>query len=241
MDVLGSIIGAGSKLLDRAWATDDSATARSAQAEMTEEGRRWQQFMRQTAYQDTVRDMKNAGLNPMLAYSQGATGTPTASNAPPPAMTRPPAQNLAQTMQTAAQLRNVNAQTENIQADTENKRAQQIGRDEHGNLDLPKTWEARLQYHLGEKAWYDAKRAIEEVYLTKEQADFVKQEIKNAITRNEIDKLHIPRLINEAKAQSSDYMKHIAPYTGELGKLVHSASEAKEAFSGRTTIRRMAR
>ncbi len=39
--------------------------------------RDWSRMMRQTAYQDTVKDLQAAGLNPILAASRGATETPT--------------------------------------------------------------------------------------------------------------------------------------------------------------------
>ena len=47
--------------------------------------REWTRMMRQTAYQDTMADMKAAGLNPILAASRGATASgsgATASTSP---------------------------------------------------------------------------------------------------------------------------------------------------------------
>lgn len=43
--------------------------------------RAWQQMMRGTAYQDTVKDLKAAGLNPILAAYNGATATPSSGGA----------------------------------------------------------------------------------------------------------------------------------------------------------------
>lgn len=43
--------------------------------------RTWQQMMRGTAYQDTVKDLKAAGLNPILAAYNGATATPSSGGA----------------------------------------------------------------------------------------------------------------------------------------------------------------
>lgn len=66
--IVGGIINnlfAGSRQSD----AQDFATKQAAQAELNF------RVNRQTAYQDTMLDMKNAGLNPILAYQRGATGS----------------------------------------------------------------------------------------------------------------------------------------------------------------------
>lgn len=40
-----------------------------------------QKYLRDTAYQSTVEDMKKAGLNPILAYQQGGSSTPSTPSA----------------------------------------------------------------------------------------------------------------------------------------------------------------
>lgn len=49
----------------------NAASAAQAQAQMD-----FQERMRKTQYQTTVEDLKAAGLNPMLAYTQGGAGVP---------------------------------------------------------------------------------------------------------------------------------------------------------------------
>ena len=67
-------------------------------------------------YQTTVQDMQAAGLNPMLAYSQGPGAAPTSSAAS--------SAGYGDLGQSITQARMASAQVANIDADTENKKAQ---------------------------------------------------------------------------------------------------------------------
>lgn len=52
-----------------------------AQIASSREQMEFQKYMSNTAYRRAVRDMQKAGLNPMLAYSQGGASTPAGSQA----------------------------------------------------------------------------------------------------------------------------------------------------------------
>lgn len=61
----------------QAFGQEQAQRANFFSAQQAKEQRDWQERMRSTQYQTAVRDMRQAGLNPALAYQQGGAGTPS--------------------------------------------------------------------------------------------------------------------------------------------------------------------
>lgn len=83
-----------------------------ASANEARKARKWAERMMNTAYQRTMRDLEKAGLNPMLAISQGPT-----TGAPGAAMARPPEFTAGQGVASAAQL--IGAEARSAKVDPE--------------------------------------------------------------------------------------------------------------------------
>jgi len=83
--VIGAGIGAGASLLGGSRQNAENAKQAdkqiSFQAAQTQQQMDFQERMRATQYKTAVADLKSAGLNPMLAYSQGGAGTPSGASA----------------------------------------------------------------------------------------------------------------------------------------------------------------
>lgn len=95
-------------------------------AEQAQLNRAFQSDMASSSYQRAVGDLRAAGLNPMLAYSQGGAPAPSGNMASAPTLPRQENSMAAgiQAAATAFQLRNMAAQNDNLEADTALKQSQ---------------------------------------------------------------------------------------------------------------------
>lgn len=205
--------------------------------------REWQEHMSSTSYQRAVGDMRKAGLNPMLAYSQG--GAPQGSGATATAGSLQRMENTganaAASAASAMQLANIAAQTDNIKADTELKDAQaQQARSsayksatETGKIievDMPKI---RQEIALLEKQnLTEAQNTLlreAEVNLRKFDAmlrdgeiDLTYAKAKVERVRELLMKLDIPERKAYSEKFQTDYGKDVSPYLKEIIDIVRA-------------------
>lgn len=117
LDSVGGLLGvSGSSLVAPIASAFSGLFNNSSAAQRQEDAQSFSAQQFANRYQTTVEDMKKAGLNPMLAYSQGGGNAPTSSAASSAGMPD------VGSSYTAAKM--ASAQMANIEADTQNKKEQ---------------------------------------------------------------------------------------------------------------------
>lgn len=121
----GALASLGGSVISGISSAFGASRQNKAAKQMAREQMDFQERMSNTAYQRSMADMKAAGLNPMLAYSQGGASAPSGTSAPVVNESAGAGEAVSSGINSALSQRLLAKQLENIQADTEKKRTEQ--------------------------------------------------------------------------------------------------------------------
>lgn len=211
-------------------------------AEQAAKSMEFSERMSNTSFQRGVKDMKSAGLNPMLAYSQGGASAPqgtqgsgsSASGVTATVHNEMPAIGaLAGVMNSAAQYDKTIAETDKIRAetDTEKKRPDQVGMSTtHMSADINRIQqEVRRVRALSDSEEARASQIVKQ--LAVEYDIKVAEEFARRLS-NQHDDLDLERAKREAEHWASEYGKY-KPFVHDLGVGTSSATQIYRMFRGR--------
>lgn len=191
----------------RAWSTQEAATAREFNAQQAAGNRDWQQWMSGTAHQREVQDLRAAGLNPILSGTHGmgsSTPSGSAASASPPSGSTGTA-HQAQTVDivgpaiaTALNVANKTAERDLLEAQAGNVRSETSFRDTY----------------LTAKTDAEIATMVVEQGLKSEQASLTTAQRESVIAHMDLIEPQVQHLVADAKAAMASAVQHYASARG---------------------------
>lgn len=231
--MIEALVPIGASLISGLFGHSGAKSQNRTQIQLAREQMDFQERMSSSAYQRATEDMKSAGLNPMLAYSQGGASAPmgampqvqnTAAAAVSSATQgAQAAQTIQQILATRASTEQMEAQTEKIRSETMEKQlntaalVQQIrGRGARSDLDEQEHDYRHTTGYGGNKLRQEQTRAeIEKLHLANRlNASAFQADVDRRKAESEIARFGVPKA--QAEAEFYKGLGEYSPYIRQL-------------------------
>lgn len=208
MGLFGSIASSVAGNLVGGWlGMEGQESANEASAASARERMNWEKMMSDTAYQRGVKDLKKAGLSPMLAYSQGGASTPSGAQYEAKNELSPLASSAGSAVQKALEAGNLKAQIDKTEAETELASAQAA----ETQARIP-TYAADIGLKESQtaKASYEMQNLLSQTNLNNTQVAKVYEEMKNLFEQRGLTQAQVEESLSRT-ALNREQIKEIAP------------------------------
>lgn len=221
----------GSAFLMHEWNEDAAQQATANSAEAAYKQQEFQREMANTQWQRGVADMKAAGLNPMLAYSQGPASAP--SGAGYPSMQAHPVSmgsiSGSESFQTASQVGLTEAETDVASATAAERRQHTANLVEEMVRTMAEVDRIAVQNELTRAETIHVKQLALNAALTNTKIVAETGKIK---VDTLLAELEVPHAKNMAAAEESWFKREISPYLRDVGAAAGAAAAGVGAYVG---------
>lgn len=233
--VLGTVGGA---MIGGLFSSSGQSSANSANAALSQRQMDFQERMSGTAYQRATADMQKAGLNPMLAYSQGGASSPGGSTATMANPRAPVGEAIANSAQRAADIKRQEAETARVTADI--PRVMADARSANASAAATEFSVAHLlpwDLRFKEQDWFG--HEAEGKYQAQRSDALAKggqgglnvgrnvwdSILQRQVAESTLEQAKVPGALNKMASDQTGWGRYIRPYLDDAGKITSSASD----------------
>lgn len=219
-------IGAGGALATGALNAYGQQQTNAANAEQAQRQMDFQNQQTSTSYQRGVLDMEKAGLNPMLAYSQGGASSGNGAQAVMGNAVGAGANSALSGLETISGIRQTLSNADNLDAVTNRTksetalnalRAFQVEQDTNTSAASAEKLRADRELALATLKGTLADSDVKENTVGA-RTSLAEQQTRGAAAGATLSELEAPRARNEARSQDSWWMREVAPYANSAGQ-----------------------